>query len=84
MSSFRERAARSAAQTRGQDACATVASASESGHDFICNEQCSVTVSHSGNLCQPAAGLRNHAGCALHERLEHECGVGITFLFLRG
>ena len=38
----------------------------------------------AGGAAQPARRLRDHAGRALHQRLEHERRVWISLFLLRG
>ena len=56
----------------------------KSCHHFIRDEQRAMAARDVRHLPQPAAGLRNHSGRTLHQRLEDECGVGISASFLRG
>ena len=47
----------------------------KAGHHFIGDQERAVSAGEIGGAMQPARGLRDHAGGALHQRLENKCGV---------
>jgi hypothetical protein len=53
-------------------------------HHFIGNQLRAVAADNFGHAAQPARGLGNHAGGALHQRLDNHRGIGIFGFFAGG
>jgi hypothetical protein len=60
------------------------AGAPEACQYFVGDEQRAVAARDARGAPQPALGLGNHAGGALHQRFEDKGRVGITLFLLRG